>query len=514
MNPPAGLYAALYADEFPVQALLRLRPELRERACVAMEGEPPMQQVCALNGHARALGLEPGMSQTEVEPFQSVTVLARSLPEEAAAKAALVECAGCFSPLVEDASGGSVFLCVIDIAGTGRLFGTAAELAQDLRARAAALGIASSIAVSSNFHAAITLARGLSLQKPIHHDPIHHSSIQVVADGEEAAALGPLPLRVLDLDEEQVEIFALWGIRTLGMLAVLPEKDLIARLGQRGRRLWQLARGEQTHLFQPVEPEFALVERMELDAPVEALDTLLFVANMMLGQLIVRATARVFVLAAVTIVLKLEGGATHARAVRTALPSNDRQLWIKLLHLDLEAHPPGAAIVAVTLQAEPGTGSKVQLGLFSPQLPEPSRLDVTLARIRAIVGEENVGRAVLKDTHEPDSFRVEPFEVRMVRARETASSGMRFALRRLRPAEPIAVVLESRKPKAFVFRAQRYTVERAYGPWLSSGEWWKPTLWSGEQWDLVARALDGAMLCCCLVRDALRDEWRMAALYD
>src|SRR6202035_1872274 len=104
-------------------------------------------------------------------------------------------------------------------------------------------------------------------------------------------------------------------------------------------------------------------------------------------------------LALVTVTLTLEGGATHSRTVQPALPTNDRQIWLKLLHLDLEAHPPAAAILAVAVKAEPGEVSKVQLGLFSPQLPEPTRLDVTLARIRSIVGEGNVGCAVLGDTH-------------------------------------------------------------------------------------------------------------------
>ena len=150
---------------------------------------------------------------------------------------------------------------------------------------------------------------------------------------------------------------------------------------------------------------------MGFDSPVEMLDALLFVVNTILEQLILRATARVFALASVTITLKLEGGATHVRTVRPALPSIDRLLWLKLLHLDLEAHPPQAAIHAITVTAEPGSTSKVQLGSFSPQLPEPSRLDVTLARISAIVGEENAGRAALNDTHAPDAFRMEPFQV-------------------------------------------------------------------------------------------------------
>ncbi len=215
---------------------------------------------------------------------------------------------------------------------------------------------------------------------------------------------------MLDLTEEQAETFSLWGIRTLGMLAALPEKELISRMGQAGKRLRQMARGEMPHLFQPVEPAFTLEERMELDSPVEILDALMFVVNLMLEQLILRATARVLALASVSHHADARRRRdAHSRSVRPALPTNDRQLWLKLLHLDLEAHPPQAAIMAVTLEAEPGSTSKVQLGLFSPQMPEPSRLDVTLARIRAIVGDENVGRAVLRDTHEPDGFRMEPF---------------------------------------------------------------------------------------------------------
>ncbi len=94
MTKPAELYACLYAKEFPAQALLRLRPEMRDRACVVMEGEPPLQTVCSLTRKARSLGMAHGMTQVEVDTFPDVTVLLRSLSEESAAKAALLECAG------------------------------------------------------------------------------------------------------------------------------------------------------------------------------------------------------------------------------------------------------------------------------------------------------------------------------------------------------------------------------------------------------------------------------------
>ncbi len=200
---------------------------------------------------------------------------------------------------------------------------------------------------------------------------------------------------------------------------MLPEKDLIARLGQEGKRLRQLARGESPHLFFPVDPVFALEERLELDTPVEVLDSLLFGVGVMLEQLIARATARILSLAVVTAELGLDGGSVHTRVVRPALPTNDKQLWLKLLHLDWIAHPPQAAVVSIFLRAETGVVGKVQLGLFSPQLPEPGRLDVTLARIRAVVGEERVGSVELKDSHEPDGFRMKPFSVITSKRRET-----------------------------------------------------------------------------------------------
>jgi protein ImuB len=238
--------------------------------------------------------------------------------------------------------------------------------------------------------------------------------------------------------------------------------------------------------------------------------------GVMLEQLVLRAVARVLALATVTIELKLEGGGTHLRTVKPALPSNDRAMWLKLIHLGMEAHAPGAAVLGIVLTAEPGETGKVQMGLFSPQLPEPMRLDVTLARIKAIVGEECVGRAVLEDTHRVDGFRMEGFTAAAAVGTGSAweCSGSPAAMRRLRPPESIAVTVREERPAGLAFHGRWYEVERAYGPWAMSGEWWSQTLWGVEQWDLVARAVDGAMLCCCLVRDVGRGEWSMEALYD
>jgi protein ImuB len=507
MMTTTARYACLDAREFPLQALLRLRPELKRKPVAVLDGEPPFELVCSLNGPALTLGIALGMTKLEMEMFPTAVVLQRSRAEEAAASAALLECAGAFSPRVENQSSDSFFTCVIDIAGTETLFGSPDALGESLLKKTKALGIRASIAISSNFHAARCLARGHTGR-----------SVRVVPRETESAALAPLPLTVLNLSPEYAETFSMWGITTLGALGNLEETELIARLGQAGKELRLLARGESPHLFTAIEASFALEERMELDSPVELLDSLLFIIGVMLDQLIVRAQSRILALASITLHLDLEGGTSHSRTVRPALPNTDRKLWLKLIHLDLQAHPPQAAILSLTLSAEPGSTSKLQFGLFSPQVPEPMRLDVTLARIRSIVGEGCVGQAVLKDTNRQDAFRVEPFVVPSSTTSDRKVGTRRLAMRQLRPQEIVTVTVHDRQPDSFVFREKRYTVDRAYGPWSSAGDWWNPTLWSLEQWDLVARGHDAAddaiWLCCCLTRDLMQDRWQVEALYD
>jgi protein ImuB len=148
------------------------------------------------------------MTKVEIETFQSVVTLPRSLAEEGATKAALLEGAGTFSPRIEDRSDGNAFLCVIDIAGTEKLFGQPQTLTKNLLRHVRSLGISATATVSNNFHAAICLARGTS-----------RSDVTVISLGQESATLASLPLAVLNLTEDQGETFALWGIHTLGMLA-------------------------------------------------------------------------------------------------------------------------------------------------------------------------------------------------------------------------------------------------------------------------------------------------------
>jgi protein ImuB len=235
----------------------------------------------------------------------------------------------------------------------------------------------------------------------------------------------------------------------------------------------------------------------------------------MIDCLAARAGAHALSLASLDLHMQLDGGRTYRRAIRPALPTVDRKFLLKLLQLEVAAHPPEAAVLSLALSAQAGQSSKVQLGLFAPQTPEPSRLDVTIARLKAIAGEDRVGSPVLEDTHRPGSFRMESFAVtQSASAQAIGSCTPRMALRRVRPPAQIRMQLAESKPSAFRDREQSYRVAEAYGPWRSSGCWWSTEPWDSEEWDVLAESNSGSSIACLLVRDCAQNQWQLEAYYD
>ena len=191
---------------------------------------------------------------------------------------------------------------------------------------------------------------------------------------------------------------------------------MIARIGQEGQRLRSLARGELPHLLVPVEAGFGsqLIETIELEYPVEELEPLLFLFGRMIDALLLRIRERALAIAEVQVALTLDRGPDgvrpiHRRTIRPALPSQDARTLLKLIQLDLEMHPPQAAVVVVQVSAGIARPHRVQHGLFLPQAPEPGRLEVLLARLRKLLGEKRVGSPQLADAHRPEAFLMATF---------------------------------------------------------------------------------------------------------
>ncbi len=458
---PSPLYLCLHLRDFAGQALVRTHPELHSRALAVLSGNPPLERVFAINQPARRLGLQIGMSRVQASAPAAghapaadhapaagsaalpdpapVVLLHRDPPQEHAAFAELMRCAGKFSPRIEPIASPQEEFCgatlLLDISGSERLLGGPQQIAASLRRSLRALNYEASVAVSCNACAALLAARGTT-------------GAVCIAPGREAETLVPLPLSVLEPNDELAQTLAAWGIRTLGQLAVLPTRPLAARLGQSGLRLQAQARAEYRHLLIPAEDpaDAPLCESIELEHPVELLEPLLFLLSRMLEQVTARAAQRSLAIASIELCLQggphlpsargrsgisgrvpgceasvgkcgTDGGrrpedrrSEDRRTIRPAIPERDPLTLLKLLQLELEMHPPAAAVVALHIQAHPARPQTAQPGLFAAQPPEPGRLEILLARLRKLVGEGRVGSPELLDSHAPEAFRIRNFE--------------------------------------------------------------------------------------------------------
>ncbi len=409
----------------------------------------------------------------------------------AAGDARLLECAVEFSPWVEPASAETA---VISVEGLARLFGSPVEVGEAIARRARELG----------FEAAVGLARTPDLAI---HGALHYAGVTLM-DAEKTAAL---PLDLLDAPPEVAATLAMWGIRTFGEFAALPEDGVTERLGAEGARLQKLARGEGERPLVPENPPPPFEAAMELEYPVTLLEPLGFILGRLLGELCERLERRGLATHELRLRLALEGAEPHQRVLRLPYPMRDTRTFLKLLTLDLERHPPSAPITAVRLDAEPVNPRVVQHGLFIPLAPEPQKLELTLARIEKLVGEGNVGSAEPIDTHRPRAFRMRHFVCAAERpVREQMPSEPMLALRCFRPPRPARVETPAGRPAEVSARGVKGRVVESAGPWRTSGDWWRADGWSREEWDVALS--DGALYV--ISRERLSGEWFVEGNYD
>src|SRR6266403_2574839 len=547
------MFACIFIPDFSVQAIIRFEPELRTRPVAVLTGRPPLEKVVALNERARQSGVDVGATKSQLEAWENLVLRALSESQEKSAYAALLDCAQSFSPEIEDASPGTVLL---NLAGLEPLLGPLPKIACDLALRVSQMGLKANIAVAANPDAALLAARGFS-------------GVTLIPEGHEAERLGDFPVDVLlesfssDAEEAArwVETFDRWGIRKLRALAALPEVPVSERLGQQGIRLQKLARGAALRKLRVLEPQLIFAESVELEYPIVLLEPLAFLLSRMLEQVCARLRARA--LAAQELHLNLELAATQSngcapstrtftRTLRLPTPMLDPKVFLKLLQLDLQAHPPGAPIVKIHLSANPARPRALQSGLFQPVFPEPEKLELTLARIAGIVGEGRVGSVELLDTHREGAFAMRHFapvgparvapkvksEVKQSgnrkkdtsrqendsaceldeNAAETAKEQMSavIALRLFRPPLGASVTLREAKPvRMRCLEREDIAGEIVWtaGPWRSSGDWSEQEGWSREEWD-IAMPVETGLVLYRLVQDKLSGNWFLEGTYD
>jgi protein ImuB len=423
-------------------------------------------------------------------------------PQRHESTSALLEFAYSFAPFVEQAASTTVLFSIAALKRTigppGRIASTIAELQkqQSLDAKTA---------IAYTPDAAILLA--------------HYSEQNlVVATADDAGALATLPLAVLfehdrSLPPEMLPLLQSWGLSRCGDLAQLPEAGVAERLGAAGEHLCRLALGQLQRPLRvtPFAPPYQ--EQVQLEHALDSIEPLLFLASRTLANFCERLRSQMMAARTLAITLHLDRSQPHQRTLEFAVPLQDHRAMLKLLQLDLDRHSPSAPVIGFTLCLEAVAPRCIQHHLLLPPAPAPDKLQLTLSRIAAVVGEGNIGTPELLNTFRPDAFRLlrpsDEGDRRSV-VQNLSSSRVKLALRIFRPAVPVRVRLQNHMPVSILSSAAAGSILRAAGPWQSSGEWWTRSRWATDEWDIALE--NGAVYC--LSRDMSRQQWFLRGVYD
>jgi protein ImuB len=463
-----------------------------------------------------------------------------------------------FSPRLEVCGAREV---VIDLSGLERLFGDARTIAGELRRTAADRGLRVRVAIAGTRTAARLLVH-------------HRAGVTVVEPGDEAAALAPLPLSILrvllpepearspksgdrrpETGDRRPETDVLlttvrrWGLSTLGDFVALPPDDVSARLGQHGVAWQRLAAGADPRPLLPAVPEERFEQALALEWPIDGLEPLSFVLGRLMEPLEAHLARRDRGAAVLYVRLHLVDRTVHERSLQLPAPIRDARTLRTLALLDLESHPPAAAIDRVIVAVDPTPGRVVQFSLLTRPLPSPEQLSTLMARLNALMGEGRCGSPMDVDSWQPGAFAMKPFapvdadvlhsheprrhggtEVSFVQETQkdlrvsespwfvaAKHAAPAVALRRFRFPVPARVRVEEGKP-ARVTTDRRGLgggrVEMCAGPWRTSGAWWMDGAsgapWDRDEWEVTLT--DGATYRIFRERDT--DHWYLEGIVD
>ena len=447
--------------------------------------------------------------------------------------AQLVDVAREFSPRIDVCGPREITL---DVSGLERLFGDARTIAGELRRTAADHGLQVRVAMAGSRTAARLLAR-------------HRAGLTIVDAGDDAAALDPLPLELLlqvrgcgpsgspqEIDDTDADIcasFRRWGLRSLGEVAALPPADVAARLGQAGVQWQRLARGEDPAPLVPAVPEERFEQALDLEWPIDGLEPLSFVLGRLMDPLSAHLERRDRGAAVLHVRLHLVSKAVHERSLELPAPMRDARTLRTLVLLDLESHPPAAAIDRVVVAVDPTPARVLQYSLLTRPLPSPEQVSTLMARLNALMGEGRCGAPGLVDSWRPGAFDMCPFapgDGGGEGGEGGEGKALVVALRRFRFAVPARVLVEDGRPVRVTTERRGISggrIEKCAGPWRTSGEWWladtgsggpggsgesgrSDSPWDRDEWDVTVS--DGATYRLFRERDA--NAWFIDGVLD
>jgi protein ImuB len=448
-------------------------------------------RIIEVNSAAIAAGVEIGVTTSlALARTSDLQIFAPAIDLEHQQQSALLQLCYRYSPYIENTAPG---VCTLDL--QGRKGKHQEWWARELLAQWRSLGFVAQLGIGPNPEIAWQAAK------------IAHPFLQVTA---ESSLLRSLPLESLNPSPYLFDVLRNWGIRTLGALTRLPREEIGQRLGLEGLALWDRAAGRSQNVLKQTQPPETFIESVDLEHHLEALEPLLFMIRRFLERLILRIAAVYRLIAEIRLTLLLEDGNKIERQLQIPAPTRDIEVLFRIVSQYLDTVQTSAPVIGFTLEAIPRKPGHNQFDLFQSGLKDPNRFFQTLARLAALLGNDQVGIPEKANTHKPDSVRsrMPAFDWSSTDRPEDNQFRIGVPLRRFRPALPVEVQLSQDKPAWICGHTVTGQVRIARGPWRTSGNWWNPDRWDTQEWDVELE--DGA-----LYRLALNaGRWVVVGVYD
>ncbi|HEY7521696.1 MAG TPA: DNA polymerase IV [Methylomirabilota bacterium] len=239
VSPPRAI-AHVDMDAFYASVEQRDRPELRGLPVVVGADPRGRGVVSAASYEARVFGVRSAMPIGKAARLCPHGVfLPVDMAKYARVSDEIMAILGDFSPLVEPVSVDEAF---VDLTGTASLFGPPPDAVRSIKRRIRAeTGLTASAGLASNKFIAKIAS---DLRKP--------DGLVVVEPGREAEFLAPLPIeRLWGVGKATAKSLAALGIASIGQLQRLSRAVLVARLGDHGADLHELAYGRDDRAVTP-----------------------------------------------------------------------------------------------------------------------------------------------------------------------------------------------------------------------------------------------------------------------
>jgi len=237
-------------------------------------------------------------------------------------------------------------------------------------------------------------------------------------------------------------------------------------------------------------------------------------------RLALRLDAVHLVAAEVWLRLGFTSGEPSERTFKVPSPTCDVDVLFRMLHTHLESFTADHPIISLELTATPARPTRQQFSLFESALRDPNQFYETLARLGALLGPDRVGTPELESSHRPDAVRLVPADfTRAPRRADAAALPLGLTLRRFRPPLPASTCEKAdltsestASPRPLSYLTSSFIsgeITAAYGPMVTSGDWWNERAWSRREWDVqINREL------LCRLFELENGEWFLEGVYD